>query len=138
MANYAKFKMDAKEVERLHEAIKKFPVNAEAIINDIFHDDGVQLVKEEVRRLMPVSGRKWKGKAKAAKNANSLSDKTGNLFFEVSTTSAYHYLYFPDDGSNTRHHVGSQHFFRRGGENKQTEIINRCVYMIHRRLGNFE
>ena len=35
MARYAKFEMDEKEIDRLHEAIRKFPVNAEAIINDI-------------------------------------------------------------------------------------------------------
>ena len=136
MAGTAKFEVDAKEIDRLHQALKNFPGSAEAIINDIFHDDGATLIKDEVRRLMPVSGKTWKGKPAAAKDGNSLTEKKGNLFIEVTTTSKYHYLYFPDDGTNTRHHVGEQHFFKRGGEAQETEIINRCLYMIRRRLGD--
>ena len=131
----ARFEMDTKEIERLHTALRNFPGEAEEAINDVFHNDAPPLVSEEIRRLMPVSGRKWSGKAPAAKGAKSLTDETANLAFTVKTTGKYHYLYFPDDGSNTRRHVGNQQFFQRGGEAKQSEIVDRCITRITK---NFE
>jgi hypothetical protein len=126
----ARFEMDAKEVERLFNTVKNFPGNAEKSINEVFHNDAPPIVSEEIKRLMPVSGKTWKGKAPAAKSAKSLTDETGNLSFAVKTTGKYHYLYFPDDGTNTKRHVGNQQFFQRGGENKQTEIVDRCISRI--------
>lgn len=126
----ARFEMDAKEVERLFNTVKNFPGNAEKSINDVFHNEAPPLVSEEIKRLMPASGKSWRGKAPAAKTAKSLTDETANLSFTVKTTGKYNYLYFPDDGSNTRRHVGNQQFFQHGGENKQTEIVDRCINRI--------
>lgn len=131
----ARFEMDTKEIERLYNAIRNFPGEAEDAINDVFHRDAPYLVSEEIWRLMPESGRKWRGKAPAAKRAKSLTDETANLSFTVKTTGKYHYLYFPDDGSNTRNHVGNQQFFQRGGEMRQSEIVDRCITRITK---NFE
>lgn len=126
----ARFEMDAKEVERLFNTVKNFPGNAEKSINEVFHNDAPPIVSEEIKRLMPVSGKTWKGKAPAAKGAKSLTDETANLSFTVKTTGKYHYLYFPDDGTNTRRHVGNQQFFNRGGDNKTPEIVDRCINRI--------
>lgn len=135
----ARFEMDTKEVERLHNAIRNFPGNAEDAINDVFHNEAPPIVSEAIKRLIPTSGRKWNGKAQAAKTAKSSvterKDEMGNLSFAVGTTTKYHYLYFPDDGSNTRRHVGNQQFFQRGGEEKQPEIVDRCITRI---TTNFE
>ena len=131
----ARFDMDTKEVERLYKAIRNFPGEAEEAINDVFHNEAPPIVSEEIKRLMPTSGRMWSGKPKAAKGAKSLTDETANLSFTVKTTSKYHYLYFPDDGSNTKRHVGNQQFFQRGGEAKQSEIVDRCITRITK---NFE
>jgi hypothetical protein len=131
----ARFEIDAKEIERLYNTVKNFPGNAEKSINEVFHNDAPPIVSEEIKRLMPVSGKTWKGKAPAAKSAKSLTDETGNLSFTVKTTSKYHYLYFPDDGTNTQRHVGNQQFFKRGGENKQTEIVDRCINRIVKDFG---
>lgn len=130
----ARFEMDTKEIERLYSTIRNFPDNAEKSINEVFHNDAPPLVSDEIRRLMPTSGRTWKGKPTAAKTAKSSvtgrKDEMKNLTFAVGTTTKYHYLYFPDDGSNTRNHVGNQQFFQRGGENKQSEIVDRCINRI--------
>lgn len=126
--------MDTKEVERLFNAVKNFPQNAEEAINDVFHNEAPPLVSDSIKRLIPESGRTWKGKATAARTAKSSvterKDERGNLAFAVGTTAKYHYLYFPDDGENTRRHVGDQHFFQRGGEAKQSEIVDRCITRI--------
>ena len=123
----AVFRVDATEFERLQNAIKNFPGDAEKTINEVLHDEGSQLIQDAIRNLMPVSGREWKGKKPAAKSAKSLTDLKGNLFVEVRTTSNYHYLYFPDDGTNTRKHAGNQQFFLKGAETKQEDIIDLCI-----------
>ena len=131
----AVFKIDATEFERLQNAIKNFPGNAEGAINEVLHTEGIQLIQDAVRNLMPVSGREWKGKKAAAKGAKSLTDTKGNLFVWVRTPNNYHYLYFPDDGSNTRRHAGNQQFFLKGAEKEQEKIIDLCV---NRLIDSFE
>lgn len=123
----AVFRFDAKDFERLQNAIKNFPGDAEKVINEVLHDEGSQLIQDSIRNLMPVSGREWKGKKTAAKSAKSLTDTKGNLFVVVRTTNNYNYLYFPDDGTNTRKHAGNQQFFLKGAEAKQEDIIDLCI-----------
>ena len=123
----ARFEMDTKEVERLQNAIKNFPGDAEKSINEVFHNEGSPLIQDAIRRLMPVSGKNWAGKSPPAKTSKSLTDEKGNLAITVKSNGVYHYLYFPDDGTNTRNHVGNQQFFQRGGESQETEIIDRCI-----------
>lgn len=123
----ARLEIDTSEFERLQNAIKNFPDDAEKVINDVLHNEGGTLIQDAIRRLIPVSGKEWRGKRTAAKKAKSLMNETGNLFVTVKTTKNYQYLYFPDDGTNTRNHAGEQYFFKRGGESQTTEIIDRCV-----------
>lgn len=123
----AVFHIETTEFEKLQDKIKNFQGDAEEVINDVLHGEGSQLIQDEIKNLMPVSGRSWKGKKPAAKGAKSLTDMKGNLFVEVKTTSNYHYLYFPDDGSNTRKHAGNQQFFLKGAETQQEPIIDLCV-----------
>lgn len=123
----AVFRVDATEFERLQNAIKNFPGDAEAVINEVLHGEGSQLIQDSIRNLMPVSGREWKGKKPAAKSAKSLTDLKGNLFVEVITTKNYQYLYFPDDGTNTKKHAGNQQFFLKGAESRQEAIIDLCI-----------
>ena len=127
--------MDTKEVERLFNVVKDFPQNAEEAINDVFHNEAPGMVSETIKLLMPMSGREWAGKAPAARTSKSLTSETANLSFTVKSTTKYNYLYFPDDGTNTRRHVGDQHFFRDGGEMRQHEIVDRCITRITK---NFE
>lgn len=125
----ARFELDARELDRLLKTAKNFPGNAEAAINEVLHSEASKLLQEEIRRLMPVSdpAKVWVGKKPHAKLSKSLTDEKGNLAITVKTTKDYQYLYFPDDGTNTRRHVGDQQFFWRGGENKSAEIVDRCI-----------
>lgn len=119
--------MNIAEFDRLHQTIANFQGDAERTINDVLHNDASPLLQEEIKRLMPVSGKTWKGKKPPAKTAKSLTDEKGNLSITVKTTKSYQYLYFPDDGTNTRRHVGNQQFFQKGGELKQDEIVELCI-----------
>lgn len=130
------FRLDAADLVRLQEAMKDFQGDTEQTINDVLHNEGGQFIHDEIKRLMPpVSGRQWKGKKPSAKTGNSLQIVGGNLSVTVRAQKAYQYLYFPDDGTNTRRHAGNQQFFWRGGENQKEEILNRC---INRLVNSFE
>ncbi len=121
------FYVDFGKVEELEKAMKAYEGDTANAINEILHNEASPLIQEEIKRLMPVSGRDWKGKAIPAKRAKSLTAVNGNLSVTVKTTKKYQYLYFPDDGSNTKNHAGNQQFFLRGGEAKKSEIIERCI-----------
>lgn len=121
------FRIDGDEFDSLLEAIKSFPGNAEKVINDVLHNEGNELIQRNIRLLIPVSGRTWKGKAAPAKTGASLTSVNGNLSVTEKTTKKYQYLYFPNDGTNTQRHVGNQQFFFEGAENASGDIIDRCI-----------
>lgn len=127
----ARFDIEAKELERLEQALKQYQGNAENVINDILHNQAGQLIHDEIKRLMPESDRRWNGKKTSAKRSNSLIIECGELSVTVRTKNNWHYLYFPDDGTNTRNHVGKNgvplEFFKQSGKNKTEDIIDRCV-----------
>jgi hypothetical protein len=119
--------LDAKDLETLDESIKAYGEGAEGIINGVLHDFGGNRIKGEIHKLLPVSGRRWKKKKKAAKSTDPFNTIGGNLSVTISTKSGYGYLYFPDDGTNTRKHAGNQQFMRRGAERATDSIIGRCL-----------
>lgn len=123
----ATFELDASSFDALQQAIQNYGDGAEDIINDVLHNEGSQLLQASIQRLIPVSGRSWRGKKRPARTAKSLKDIKSNLAVTITTTSNYQYLYFPDDGSNTESHAGNQQFFKRGAENEQENIINLCI-----------
>ena len=121
------FKLQFTEFDELQNAMANFQGNVEETINDVLHNEAGPLAQDAIKRLMPTSGKTWKGKKKSAKSANSLTLKKENLAVTVTTTKTYQYLYFPDDGTSTSRHIGRQEFFRRGGESQMEEIKNRCI-----------
>lgn len=121
------FQINVIEFDRLHHALRNYQGNTEKAINEVLHEEVSPLVQEAIQRLIPVSGKKWKGKKPAAKTAKSLRDIKANVSLTVTTTKNYQYLYFPDDGTSTTRHVGNQQFFQKGGESQQDEIVNRCI-----------
>ena len=123
----AVLELNVESLDDLQRAMIDFQGNTENAINDVLHNEASQLIQESVRRLIPESKKTWKGKKAPASSGKSLTDEKGNLSITVKTTKQYQYLYFPDDGTNTRRHVGNQQFFQRGGESQTDEIINRCI-----------
>lgn len=124
-------KLDAREIETLQRAIQQYSGDAERTVNDVLHNEGGKLIQEEIMRLLPESGRDWKGKKKAAKRAKPFTQKNENLAVIVRTVPAYGYLYFPDDGTNTKNHIGykgkPREFMYGGAENQTGKIIDRCI-----------
>ena len=123
----AVFDLKINDLDELQQAMKNYQGNAEQAINEVLHEEVSPLVQEAIKRLIPVSGKMWKGKKAAAKTAKSLRDIKTNVSLTVTTTKNYQYLYFPDDGTSTTRHVGNQQFFQKGGESQMDEIVNRCI-----------
>lgn len=131
----ARFEMDVEQFDRLQQAMKNYHGNTERAINDVLHNEGNELFQESIYRLIPVSGKTWRGKKPPAASSKSLTDEKSNLAITVKSAKKYQYLYFPDDGTNTRRHVGNQQFFLRGVEAKQTDVVDLC---INRLIDDFE
>ncbi len=127
--------INVSEFDRLHQAMKDFQGNVENTINDVLHNEAAPIIQDSVRNLIPVSGRTWKGKKRGAKaSKSSLKNVNENLAITVKNSKSYQYLYFPNDGTSTKKHVGNQQFFEKGGEAVQEEIIERCIRKL---INNF-
>lgn len=126
--------ISAEALERLQKVLERFPGNSEQAINEVLHGEGGAMIQESIRRLIPVSGKTWKGKAAPAKTGNSLMLVPGNLSVTTKSTKKYQYLYFPNDGTNTRRHVGNQQFFPKGVENVEGDVVDRCVENITKKF----
>lgn len=120
-------KIDAAAFDDLQQAMQAYQGNTEEAINEVLHNEASPLIQDSVRKLIPVSGRNWKGKLPPAGVGKSLTDAKENLAITVKSSKNYQYLYFPDDGSSTTRHAGNQQFFYKGGELVQDEIIDRCT-----------
>lgn len=131
------FKLDTQQFDTLQRAIQLYSGNAERTVNDVLHNEGGKLINDEIMRLLPESGRTWNGKRTAAKRANPFTQENENLAVIVRTVSAYHYLYFPDDGTTTKNHIGykgrPREFMYKGAENQTAEIIDRCINRLIQR-----
>ncbi len=121
--------LDAEEVEELQKLMDQYGDNAKRVIDDVLHGEGAEEIKTQIARLLPASGRRWKGKRAAATRAMPRSFEQDNELLSVTIAARgyYHYLYFPDDGSNTRKHAGNQQFMKRGAESSTDKIVEMCL-----------
>lgn len=123
----ANFSIDYMNIQRLEKALRESKGNTEQTINEVLHEEAYPIFADSIKGIMPVSGRNWKGKRPPAKQSKSLQKKVGNLWVSITSSSFYNYLYFPDDGTNTRRHVGDQQFFYKGVKAQENEVIEMCV-----------
>ena len=133
MATY--YKMDAKQFDRLQEAMVRYEGTAGQVIDGVLHNEGATLIKDAIMQLLPASNREWKGKKTAASKTQPFIHGKGRLSVTVKTKSAYQYLYFPDDGTTTLNHVGNQQFMQRGAENVTERIVDLCITRLMNEMG---
>lgn len=127
------------DFESIRQSIDNFDnlnSKTEFIINNILHNKGADLIKSNIYPLINNSGREWNNKPKHAKLAKSLTDVKENLGIVTKSKKTYNYLYFSDDGSNTKRHQGLQGFMLKGAEKSIDEItqdiINRLIDEINK------
>lgn len=124
----ASFELDFDEVESLSQKMEEYGSGAHRIINDVLHGEGGEKIKDQIHMLIPSSGRHWKGKRSPAASADSLQQVNNEMLaVTIKSKTAYNYLYFPDDGSNTKNHAGNQQFFQRGAEGAADSVVDLCL-----------
>ena len=123
------FKTDFSEVEALQYTMQQFGAGAGQLIDQVIHGEGAEDIKEKIAPLIPRSGRTWarKGRPAASAMPRSFQQDNDELSVTIAARGKYHYLYFPDDGTNTRKHAGNLQFMRRGAEAAAETVINKCL-----------
>lgn len=100
-------------------------------IDRVLHGEGAELIKRAIPTHINPSGRWWPGKtASIAGNpggGSRLSQDDASLQVTIAARGRLGYLYFPDDGTNTKKHVGDQQFMQQGAEDEQSDILDRCI-----------
>ena len=119
------FKLDGEVV--FDDLISQYKDDGIKTINDVLYSEGAEVIQNEIESILPASGRSWKKKKKPASTAKPFTHVDELLAVTVKTRTAYGYLYFPDDGSNTKRHAGNQMFMQRGAENSEDRIIEICL-----------
>lgn len=123
------FALDATEIDQLQETMEEFGSGSGQIVDGVLHGEGAELIKQNIARILPSSGRRWKKKGASARVAmpGKFKQDNGQLAVTIAARGKYGYLYFPDDGTNTRRHAGNQQFMKRGAEESTARIIELCV-----------
>lgn len=121
---YIKYETD---FNRLQKEIKAYSDYAGNVIDEVLITSGAEQIIEDILPLMPMSGRTWRGKRQPAKTAEPFQSKKISMGVEINAKNAYHYLYFPNDGTNTMHHAGEQYFMERGLEAATPKVIDMCI-----------
>lgn len=129
----SKIRIDWEKLDSTFDLMQK-AMDPESIINRVFRDFAAQRIEDEIMPLIPRSDRSWKGKKAPAANTNPFQRKFENMQVTVKTKNNYHYLYFPDDGTNTRRHIGNKQFMLRGGQKAAPaitqELTNKLIEQI--------
>lgn len=125
------YEVDHSSLELLEQRIAQYGPGSGQVIDRELHGEGAQLIKRAIPMKINPSGRKWPGKtasiAGSPGGGSRLSQDNASLQVTITARGRLGYLYFPDDGTNTRKHVGNQQFMLRGAEDKQKDIIDRCI-----------
>ena len=123
------FTLEADALDDLATTMEQYGAGAGQIVDNVLHGQGAQLIKNSIVPLIPRSGRTWKGKGAAAASVmpGRFQQDNGAQSVTIAARNKYHYLYFPDDGSNTRRHAGNLQFMRRGAEEASADIIDLCL-----------
>lgn len=131
------FRLEAEEIVNISELITRYGDSAPKIIDNVLHREGAVEIRKEITRLLPASGRKWRKKARPASAAmpGAFDQDDDPLSVVIAARGRYSYLYFPDDGSNTKRHVGNQEFMRRGAEAAAAKIIDICLGRLAEAFG---
>lgn len=136
MSSTAFASIKAEEIDSLKELLDKFGEKSYKIVNEVLHsDEAAKVVEDNISALLPFSSRNWKGKSTPASQAQPFrSDNSELLTLIIKTKKKYNYLYFPDDGSNTKNHRGNQHFMKRGGDASVSTIAQLCAAQLMNEL----
>lgn len=117
-------------ITQIQERMQRFGKGAGQVIQGVYEDFAAKDIKQNVLPLVRSSGRTFKGHRQSAKAAGPekvFRHNINQLSLVVRTNTKFGYLYFPDDGTNTKRHAGRQNFMGRGLERSTNDIVERCL-----------
>jgi len=121
------FSVEGEDFDLLAAAMADYGEGAADVVSEVVHGSG-DIIRDQIDPLIPTSGRTFKGHRSGARGSQWQRYDTGEtLAITVATTSARRYLYFPDDGSNTKRHAGNQQFMMRGAEAAAPMILEKGI-----------
>lgn len=135
MASSLSFTFDG--VENLQKVMEAYGQGAGRVVQEVYRDFAADEIKSNILPLVHSSGRVFKGHRRGAKQSGIdkvFGQQIDGLSLTVKTNRSFGYLYFPDDGSNTRKHAGQQHFMQRGLDKSVQAIVDRCVAKLQEEL----
>ncbi|RDU22208.1 hypothetical protein [Anaerosacchariphilus polymeriproducens] len=128
------FELNDQDVELLKKQIIEYGDGAERVINDYLHNEAAVKMMRSIESRLPQSNRSWKTRKTApASSTQPFIKETYNLSVVVRTKTDYNYLYFPDDGSNTKRHRGNQQFMQRGVDAVANELRDEMITRLVRK-----
>lgn len=119
--------MDSSGMDDMGKVIDEYGKSAYNVINDVLHGEGEKVIEEKIKTFLPESGRTFKGHTAGAKSSQPFTHDDDMLEVTVAARGKWGYLYFPDDGSNTKKHAGNQHFMQAGADAAVNDIIDIVV-----------
>ena len=121
------FALDAPAFDEVIAAAMAFGDGADKVIERTLHEEAGREIYERINPLIHPSGRTFKGHRASARASDWPTYDKGSMSVTVAARCEWHYLYFPDDGSNTRRHAGNQRMFERGAEQATQRVADMCI-----------
>lgn len=126
----ASIRIDTGGVDDIQKAMEAYGDGAGKVLQQVLYNEGSCEISQGITRLLPVSGRTFKGHREGAKAAGYERVFTrwfpDPLTLEVKTRPPrFSYLYFPDSGIG--HQPRVQDFMGRGLDAATPKVIEQCV-----------
>ena len=120
------------QFERLFQALDGVAADTESAVNEALKGSQVKnWMINSITGLTPVSKVKTSAwHPRHAKSSSPYKESFENLSILIKSKTAFNYLYFPDDGSNTKRHQGMQQFMLHGMEEVTDQVIDEIAKKI--------
>lgn len=133
----ARLELSYEKYEKLIQAAAKLQGDMEAAINEALKSSQVKnWMVNSITEFTPMSKAKiasWH--PRHARGAKPYKETYENLSIIIKSKTAFNYLYFPDDGSNTKRHQGMQQFMLHGAEAVSDQVADEIVDKIVEKTG---
>lgn len=132
-----RYEIDYSEIVQLEQKMARLPNVMERVVNDTIHNDGIEIVNEEINKFLPVSNRN----KKHAKTSKWSKSEKSNLEFTIKSKGgsankkgSFGYLVFPNEGRGPLNKV-EQRFMEKGLVEATPRILEKLNRRIDEKLG---
>lgn len=143
-----KFDISSYDLDRLNDAIRKFPGDVEKQINDYLHNTTGKKLIDSATTFIPVSKKgtkhakfnKWYKQYNynlAVKIENNNDGKNVTKKTNRNAKKSFYYLYYPATGTGTSRKKGENNFEEKGLKKIENKEINEIIRILNKKSDNF-